>query len=131
MAITKTATTFQAAATVAAGLTRATAYRTGSLDVSGYRRGTITYELANGVNAPGSAPQLVLQHSHDGGTTWRDFALVGGNTTSSGATAYADPAGMPSGSIAIPDGCKMVGAVCYGHTTNSVRLTLEFSGEVG
>jgi hypothetical protein len=131
MAITKTATTFHAASTVGAGLTRTNAQRLSSLDVSGYRRGTVTYELANGVNAPGAAPQLVLQQSNDGGTTWRDFALVGGNTTSSGATAYTDPAGMPTGSVDIPPGAKMLGAVCYGHTTNSVRVTLEFSGEVG
>jgi len=130
MSITKNGVPVQAAVSVAAGLTRTNAFVSTSLDVSAYRRGTVSWELANGASAPATAPQIVLQHSPDG-AVWRDFYLSGGNTTSSGATAYTDQTGMPTGSCDIPPGVKNVRGLCYGHTTNAIRLTIEFSGEVG
>jgi hypothetical protein len=114
MALTKTPVTVLASGTsAAAGSTKAApGADSGAIDVRGHYGSLLGWKITNGASAPGVAPTLTIQVSHDA-SKWYDYWNVGGDTVASSVNSNA---------IAIERAVMYVRVIVYGNTTNAVTV---------
>lgn len=111
MALTKASAAVFPSASVAAGLTKATAVFSPWINTQTYYRMCVRWTLTNNAAAPGAAPVLLAQTSPDNGTTVYDEYPVGGDI---------QPSSVNSGEITVDDTTMYIRVGVYGHTTNAV-----------
>jgi hypothetical protein len=123
--VTKTPVTFLAAASGAAGTSKASPgassgwIDTGSGTSTAADGGDMGLSITNGSSAPGVAPTLLVQWSPDNGVTVYDYQYFGGDVNASSintTTVWIDPA------------IRYVRVIGYGNTTNAVTFGATFSG---
>lgn len=119
MVITKSAVTALTSTSAAAGTTKASPGATGSwLDLTAAYGGDLSWRLVNGGSAPGVAATLLVQASPDNGSTFYDYATVGGDIIASSDN---------SGTIWIDQGIQYVRVIVFGNTTNAVTGSASLS----
>lgn len=115
MAISKSAVTVFASASVTAGGTKASPHATGiggTIDVRAYYGGEIGFKITNGGSPPAVAITLTFQVSHDG-TAWYDYYSTAGDIVASS---------INSGSFILDRGVMYARLIAYGNTTNAVTV---------
>lgn len=116
MAITKSkiAAIAYVANNAAANTTKASpGVNSGWIDLTNKYGGDLSWRIVNGASAPGVAPTLTVQASPDNGTTFYDYATVGGDVTASSDN---------SGTLWLDQGLMYVRVIGYGNTTNAVSI---------
>lgn len=116
MAITKTAVTIFASASIVAGGTKSAPATGGTgshVNTTSYGTSSFVFKITNGSSAPGVAGTITFQNSPDGGVTWFDFYSISGDTVANSVT---------SGTLTLDRGVMGFRALCYGNTTNPVTF---------
>jgi hypothetical protein len=108
MAISKSATTIRASASVGA----ATTVTDTSVNLTAGYGGMLTWKITNGGSAPTTVPTIEIQVSHDN-SNWYRHTLVGGDITASSVNSRAFP---------ISGGVMYIRTVCIGGATNASTM---------
>lgn len=108
MALTKSATTIQASASITPG----SPVTSSGVDLTAVYGGVLTWKITNGT-APTTVPTIVIQISHDN-SNWYQFSPVfGGDIVASSVNSRAIP---------IPVGVMWIRSVCTAGATNGSTM---------